>query len=289
MNNLQSIQEELSQLENLKSLVETYESIAVIFVRRIRQSVFNNRSFYAGLTNIYTDVIRSYHEEVKNLAHKQDPKTKARFTLLRRNGKTVAVLLSANIGLYGNIIHDTFKLFLDYVKNSRCDILVIGTVGKALLEKALPSRKFEYAPYPDIDADMDHFRSITQYLERYEDVVVFFGEFRSFLSLKAQQRNISGELEVKPTGSKTDSFLFEPSLEQVVIFFETEIFVAILKQLFYESRLAKLASRMFLLDQANTNINNTLRKTSLTEQKLRHQIVNKRQLEIVSSIMAHRL
>ena len=66
------------------------------------------------------------------------------------------------------------------------------------------------------------------------------------------------ELISRNEGAK---YIFEPSLETIVIFFETEIFSSLLEQVFHESRLAKLASRMVLLDRASVAVAHALART----------------------------
>ena len=80
---------------------------------------------------------------------------------------------------------------------------------------------------------------------------------------------VSG-VEVPTEKSEDKSFqlyFFEPSLEEVVIFFETEIFASLLEQVFHESRLAKTASRMMLLDRASQNIDKSFDRLFFQKQR----------------------
>ena len=96
------IREEITSLQGVHSLVQTYEEIAAIRMQRVKASVLNNRDFLASLFEIYRHVKFSYQKELVQ--------TKAA-TAVKKLG-TVHVLLSANTGLYGDIIHKTFDLFI---------------------------------------------------------------------------------------------------------------------------------------------------------------------------------
>ena len=74
------------------------------------------------------------------------------------------------------------------------------------------------------------------------------------------------------------------SLEEVSLFFETEIFASLLEQIFHESRLAKLASRMVLLDHAIINIESELKRTSLSKQRVHHRTLNRHLLDSLSGV-----
>ena len=66
------------------------------------------------------------------------------------------------------------------------------------------------------------------------------------------------EKEIKDEGGI--KFIFEPSLEEVFNFFDAEIVASLLQQTFHESRLAKLASRLLLLDRSIVKVEEALGK-----------------------------
>ncbi len=84
--------------------------------------------------------------------------------------------------------------------------------------------------------------------------------------------------------STTVKYLFEPSLEKILQFFEAEIFASIFEQTIHESQLAKNGSRMLLLDNASQNIKDSLKKTELHLRILKHRQTNTKQLNALTGM-----
>ena len=82
--------------------------------------------------------------------------------------------------------------------------------------------------------------------------------------------------------SELNKYLFEPSLETILIFFEKEIFASIISQTIKESELAKYAARMVALDSSIQNVKEALKKVELQKRLIAHREANKKQLEAIS-------
>lgn len=287
MINYRQLIAELERLKILRELVETYKTIAATSMKRIRTSVLNNRAFHLGLNKIYQEVKRSYLKESALGAGLEKSVKEKVWSLIGRNKKTVFVLFSANTGLYGEVIRKTFQLFAEQMGRGRQDAVVIGKMGKALFEEFLPSKEFSYFDFSDSGIERRNLKIISDKIHQYEKVIVFYPTFKSFFEQPPVFLSISGDALAADGGGANDDeekYLFEPSLEKVAVFFETEIFSSLLEQVFNESRLAKLASRMMLLDRATSNIDQTLEKADLDKSRLRHRAFNKKQLDVLSGM-----
>jgi ATP synthase F1 gamma subunit len=287
MFNAKNLNEEIKLTSGLKSLVETYEAIAVSSMRRIRSSVLENRVFHLGLDRLFQEVKLAYRGELRRFVRFRPKKTFEILLPLKYRQKTALVFLSANTGLYGEIINRTFVLFRkEAEKNPKADLVVIGKMGKALAKKEFTGRKFAYVDFPDTGLALDSLAEITRKLSAYKKVVAFHGVFKNFAEQHPSSSNISGDILLeRETSAEKTIYVFEPSLEEVVVFFETEIFASLLEQVFHESRLAKLASRMMLLDHASQNIDKSLKKLSFEGQRLLHLTFNKKQLDAISGLI----
>ena len=67
-------------------------------------------------------------------------------------------------------------------------------------------------------------------------------------------------------------------------FFEAEIFASLFEQTVFESQLAKFASRMTSLELRVENMTDILKDIAIEKEKVRHRIMNKKQLETFSSM-----
>lgn len=112
MRNKKQLNGDFHTLKDLKTIVESYEEIAAMRMRKVKKSVLLSREFLSGLDDIYQRVMFTYrlYAEKKMFRKKKDAST----SLLATNGKTVSILISTNTGLYGDIIKKTYELFAKF-------------------------------------------------------------------------------------------------------------------------------------------------------------------------------
>lgn len=288
MLNHQTLTAEIKNFESLRDLIETYKVVAATTMRRIRNSVLQNRFFHLGLNSLLQEVRRAYQKEAHRVREDKKTKSSAPFPLIKKhNGKTVLVLLSANTGLYGEIIYQTFWRFLREARQHlNYDLVIVGKVGESFFKKNEPDRPYLYFDFSDAEISVVSLRSLTGRLSLYERVVVFYGAFKNIMIQQPSSFDISASGQDLPVAETTEnpSYLFEPSLEAVAVFFETEIFASLLEQLFHESRLGKTSSRLVSLDRSSVNIEKAFKNMRIEQDKLRHRLYNRRQLDALSGV-----
>ncbi len=280
-----TVNEEIDNLTGLKGMVETYEEIAASRIRKTRESVLKSRYFMEDLNFIFSQVKGSYRKEIDALMKKNKIKDKDKLSFFVRNGKTLNVLISANTGLYGGLVKDTYNLFLDETKKGDADVLIIGKQGLAFFLNEKLNRKYVYFDFPDNGMDDVALKQIINTMISYEKVIVFFGKFQSIVTQKPEMSDISGNIEEAGQNETAQTkFFFEPSLERILAFFEQEIFASIFEQTVKESQLAKFAARIVNLDTSTENIKKRLDQMLFEKNKLIHHENNKKQLQVFSSI-----
>lgn len=266
--------EEVEYLISFGKIVNAYEEIAARRMQKIRKNVLQNRDFLAGLNQIFQIVKISYQKQVAT------HKTK---TTRAKNGQTIRVLLTANAGLYGDIAQRTFQLFRQEWQPAKEEALVIGQMGKNLIDQTGLAGKISYFDFPDNQFDPEAAQKLAARLLPYETVVVYHGSFKNILMQEITALNITGETPPPPPVIPRKRLIFEPSLEEVLTFFETEIFASLLFQSLYEGLLAKFSCRMATLTEAGEKIKKATRLALLQKEKERHRLVNKKQLGMLSS------
>lgn len=287
MINTQTVQQELDQLQGLIMLVETYETIAGTSVRRIRNSVLANRAFHMGLNRMFREITTAYKKEVEHMMKKNKIKTQGSdVSLIRRTKQTVFMVLSANTGLYGDVINRTFMAFITEIKRTQGDAVIVGRMGKIFFEDMMPGSPFTYFDFPDNSIAIENLKHISAFLAQYAKVVAFYGVFKNLLTQEVRASIVSGaELSTENIENKAvQPYFFEPSLEEITLFFENEIFASLLEQVFQESRLAKLAARMVLLDRAIIAIEGEIKHTILKKQQVHHRTANRQLLNSLSGV-----
>ena len=260
-------------------IIEAYQEIAALRMRRVKKSVLQNREFLAGLNEIYGEIMSQYKERA---SVKKGKKVEVRPTI----NKTVSVLLSSNTGLYGDIVKKTYDLFLEHILKDDTDVVIVGRYGRKVYEASSLSKPFQYFDFSDSGKDVENTKKILEYILKYEHIIVYHGYFRDILSQVALMTPITGSNMFTETDKEVQGVksIYEPSIEEVLTFFEKEILASIFEQSIYETSLSKFASRMVSLDRATENIRQRLKTTDFKIRKMKHSISNRNQLSLMSGM-----
>lgn len=279
-----TIEEEIDQLQSLKTMTQAYEEIASIRMKKTRDSVLSNRQFLDNINKVFDKVRTSYAREVSGLVKGRRGAAK-KITFLTHNGKTVSVLLSANTGLYGEIIRRTYNMFLEEVKKGETEVTIVGRYGLSLFLRQMPDRPYTYFDLPDQGLDANKLAEIVKHIVQYEEIHIFYGKFLNVVIQRPDMFSVSSQIPIPEEGEIKISYLFEPSLEKILMFFETEIFASLIDQTVRESQLAKFASRVMAMDKAGENIKESLSELKLERLKGRHRTLNRKQLNVLPAVV----
>lgn len=276
--------EEFNRTSALKDILETYEEIAASRMQNARSGVLSSRLFIEELNYIFQQVKSSYKDEILKMMKQRHIKDPKELTFIERNGKTLYVLLSSNTGLYGDVIKQTFNLFLDLIKKENADAAIIGRVGAELFENSGAKKPYAKFNLPDNSVDNTSLKKIVEYVIQYEKVFIVYGRFETIMTQKPIVTGISGDPLAQEQTNTQVKYFFEPSLDKIMKFFEAQIFASLFEQTVFESQLAKFASRMTSLELRVESIKDILKDIFLEKEKVKHRIINKKQLETFSSM-----
>ena len=266
--------QETDTLLGLKSLVDVYEEVAAIRMQRVRRAVLTSRQFLAEVSEVFSRVRAAYRKE-KIVGG------------IGRNGKTVAVFVSANTGLYGDIVDRVFDKFAAFVAGNLPEVVVVGKLGVKMMADRRLNVLYNYFDFSDEQVEPESFAMVMRYLMQFEKIVVFYGKFKSILVQEVEGTVLSGEDIEKQVAREVEvaeRYLFEPNVVEMARIFEGEILASVFEQALHESQLAKFASRMLNLDRAIVNIDRRLMEVGREQRKLRHKEINSKQLLRLSGI-----
>ena len=279
----QEIQSDIAELTTLRTLVRAYEEIASYRMKRTRDSVLANRQFLTELNDVFEQVRISYARKVNELAKEKGKPGEEKITFLAHNGKTVTVFLSANTGLYGDIVQSVFDLFIEEIRQGKNEVTIVGKHGLSLFLSEEPDRPYTYFDLPDNAVSSSDLDEIIKHIVQYEEIHVYYGEFINVVQQKPNRLTISAEISLKEDVVKGKNFfIFEPSLENILMFFETEIFASLFEQSVREGQLAKFASRVMAMDSADVNIAEKLSELKFEKLRVLHRVANRKQLNSMS-------
>lgn len=285
------IAENLEALNSLKNLAESYEEIAVIRMQKIKDSVLKTRDFLQDLSDVFVDLKSSYDREVKDLLEKRKSGSKTILPLLRKNGRTLMVYLSSNGRFYGAVTQKTYRLLLNDLRKPEAvnsDLLIIGNAGKEMFEASGFKKPFTYFDLPDIGVDMKHIKELMTKFLQYDQVHVYYGKFDNVVNQTPIGTSITGEnifeSEVVKPIKREDMFIFEPALEKIFYFFETQIIANLFSQTLLENQLARHASRVNAMEEALIHIDEESKKLNVLKRLVKHQMANKKQIETIAGL-----
>ena len=276
---LKEIKENLKAIANIEAVTKTYQEIANLRMNKIRQEVLDNRGFTEELSRVYTLVKRAYTVQFKN----KKP-TKAREFIIKRKKQRVAVFLSCNERFHGTLILDIWKDLIKFLTENKADVAVVGRIGKYLAERGGFGHKMFYFELDDDEPEKERVKGIIEFIKNYREIIIFHGRFQTILFQKVVQSDISGgTIEEKELG-EIKNYLFEPSPEAVLDFFETELMSAFFNQAILEHRLSRYATRMIAMYQATGSAKKRRKELETEQKKLTRQLLNKEQIEMFSGL-----
>lgn len=278
-------------VDTFKMLAQAYEELSVIKMQRVRSSVLSTRDFLEDLSEVFADVKASYQHEINLYLEKGKNKKKFNpINLISKKNKTVAVLLSANTKLYGDIIKRVFHLFVEDIRKNDFDIVIVGRHGKELFDQVQTRKKYEYFDLPDTGVDFDQLKPILEHIMRYEKVNIYYGKFMNVILQSPTVTNVTGEeslsQEQKEDTKETKKvgYIFEPSIDTIFSFFLDQVMVSLFKQTVHEAELSRLASRITAMEQALGNIEQSESQLKGEERKIRKLALNKKQIDSFAGI-----
>jgi F0F1-type ATP synthase gamma subunit len=303
MNYLKAIVTQIEDLSGIKDIVGASEEIASMKMRSIRNKVLLSRDLNDELTEIYREVTLSYKNQIVELMQQMKGQkaikqvTESQMALKTGNGEHACVYLSANSGLFSKILERTYHEFVTYLnEHKEATPIIIGEFGKNLFTADFPTSSFLYYSLAEDKTSESTMKKITEDLSNYSSVIIFYAKFESMANQKTTVLDVSGH-NINPSAQQdkpvvpiaSTHYLFEPSLEKIILFFETEIFAGIIQQIVTESELARYASRITTLDMARENIDQQLKAINLEKRFAVHRIMNKKQTEAITGISLWKL
>jgi F-type H+-transporting ATPase subunit gamma len=263
---LKKIKENLKTISYIETIARVYQEIARIKMHQIQESVLKAREFIEELLKLYGLIKSIYPWQIKT-----------------EKKKRVLVFLSSNERFYGSLILDIWKEVEKYLSEKGGDLIIVGRMGKYLAEMSGWGANFYYFELDDEKPEIENIKEIFDFLKEYEEILVFHGKFRTVLTQKVTVTNVSGKKMEKEPLEKEKNYLFEPSPEEVLKFFEEELVFSFFNQVLWEHQLSRYATRMVAMYQAEENAKKIKKQLQKEEEKIKRKFYNKKQIEQFSS------
>ncbi len=270
--------------QQLYGLVDVTQGIAVMRMQQVRTSVLQTRTYMEGIISVFRDIRRSHKKEVERLIAE---KRKLPFANAKKRG-SVCILLTSSGKFSGQLTRKVLEEFVAHVKQTQCDVAVVGVTGRELLGDFF---KDDIRPqYYDLDLERptrEQLADLLIHILEYEDITVFTGKFQSLVSQVPTAYNITGYevLRQENTESpRTHDFLFEPSLEKIITFFVAQVTATLMRETLDESKLANLGSRIMVLESSRSSISGEIDKLEKVVRRMKRRVDSRKQSNRLSSM-----
>lgn len=269
----QTIEEGVS----LKQIAQAYGEIASVKIRKIRAEVEKNRAFYNEISTVYRTV--KQQSAAKKIA-------------INKPKKTICILLTSNYRFYGNIDSQVLRHFIVNTATIATDRLVIGKTGRDYLKNMRYFNTYKLIETKEDLPTIQEMNALSAETRDYKQVLVFYPQLITVLIQRPIVTDIT-ESQVENAPKQTDGVekigsyvIFEPELQKMVEFFDSQIILLLLEQTFFEAELARTASRLISMDQAQVEANNFIKQQRTTKAHLLREIESNRLLENLAAIKA---
>lgn len=290
MATLANIDERVAFASELKHMVRASQEISIMRMEKIRSSALATRTYMEGVQDVFLDV-RISKQRVIDKIIKREHKA---YQKAEEFGKksSVIVFVSTHEHFAGSIIPEVFEVFAKEVRKNLSDVVVVGSLGRTLLKREFGANfPFTYSDMSITNPQDDLLKALISKLLEYERIDLYAGRYFSLVDQRPVSINISGNaslLSERPERKDSQNrwFLFEPDLEQIISFFQTQITTALFRLSIDESKLANLGSRITTLESALENLEEEERKLERRKLILLHAKQNKKQQQRLAGLLA---
>ena len=307
---IKQINQAISEGISLKYLAQSYSEVAAGKLKRIRGGIEQNRIFLTDVATMYATI--KLVSAQRNLLPSIAGQPKLARTILRLGIKkkpnapekpktTVKIVITSNFHLYGNLDSLLIDFFLQNEglrkrKDSPLTtgpaimkrpgeeparILVVGRVGSEFF-------RVEKVPFTPIIfkndlPDAQELRALAENVKDDDRVLVYHSRFQTVLRQAPYITDIKeAQFEVSIAKKKID-YIFEPEIEKMLVFFDTQISSILLNQAFLESELSRTAARLIAMNAAEDKADQFFENQKKLLAQAKRSLVNRDLLNTVAA------
>ncbi len=269
--NIRELISEIETTQTLNDVALSYTEISSLNLNKIRKQAEVNHTFFMELSGIFA--LLRYFSRRKN-------PNKNTF----KNNKKVTILITSNFRFYGKISNITTDLFLQYSEGKQSDYIVISKLGDSLLKSKRYKQQYKKVVFKTDMPDNQELIDVVNMVKDYSQIIVVYSQFQTILKQVPVIRDISQAQVMALESSKVKkfdfTFILEPELDKMIQFFDTQIKNVLLSSVFLEAEVARVASRLITMDQAQSNAKEVLKQQQRQLIYLKRDLLNKKGLEM---------
>jgi len=270
--------DQINDLMTFKHISAAFTEAAAVKLKNIRDAFNRNARYYEEINYIY-------HLVEMNAKRMQMERIKSQ---IERKSARLYIAFTSNQRFFGSINTEIMNTFIKDSEPSEIEKMIIGVTGKAYVRST--GQKFSYKEM-DFKKDLPAEDEIAQFLkmtENYDQVRVFYPKFISFLKQEVGVTDITQKIALRDSKknekTKEIHLLFEPELDKMIKFFDTQVRWLLFQRIILESDMARTAARLLTMSQAEERTDFEIKKKKADLRKVIRSFTNAQLLDTFSGI-----
>lgn len=265
-NDLKKIHSSLNEAEVIQNVSSIFEITSTVIINQVRAGVIASNKFSGGLWDMYRNL--------KVTMHLNGIKEEKNWDI----DKTVSLIVTSSGSFSGSDDEEIINLVLEDADASRGDFIVIGQRGLTILSSRGIEAVLAYEA-PDIRHPID-IKVITEFIKKYRYAWAYYLDFESIEVQKLRRVNLLLSNEITEVKSKEDkeavlklkSFIFEPSIAEILSYIERVILNLTVTQIIYDAGLSEFANRFKTSSIVNDKAKKSVKDLTLKYNRVRRQV-----------------
>lgn len=275
------IKRRIKSVESTRKITKAMNLVATSKLRKTRKELNDNEQYYNLCQEILDNLMAALPQDYESSFFKKDSK----------NLDKLYIVITSDTGLCGGFNGNIASNMDEIIKDkSSSRVVVAGSKGISYMKRYGFDTVREYIEIPDIP-------TIKEVRTIYDDALYMFkrgevGEvnvvFTEFISPIKQEVKIEKLFPLEIESKKSEQFLIEPSLEEVLnssldVYFKSKLIRAML-----HSKVSEQSARMTAMDGATQNANDILQSLNLKYNRIRQGMITQEISEIVGGAEAQK-
>jgi F0F1-type ATP synthase gamma subunit len=281
----ESLYNDLADLSALGAVTSALTETSVRKIVDVRAAFERSVPFYRRVHELYTIV--------RFRAEREGPRVRR-----ERGGGTVAIGLTSNHRFHGEMDRAVARMLVERIPAGG-HAFIVGRIGRGLIKQLGFERRVQLLVFNDDIPAAAELLSFLERMEVYDRILLFHPSFVNLLTQRVVETEIGGDVQPASSAGARESggeaiseeavegtYIFEPELAELALFFETEVRRYLFGRVFFEAELARTAARLVAMSAAERMIASRMRAVRIALRKVDFAAETLRTLETFAGIIA---
>lgn len=268
MSAINDLQEHLEGLQTASFVTTMLRDISATKLQHIRAAYDKNANFYREMHQL--DALVQTYALRQQLLKKES----------LEEDRQVFLAITSNKRFYGTINREiTERLLGRLEKDEESEFLMIGNTGKQILEMTEYADRVKYWEFADDEPNEDEKLELIKHLGDYNSIFIFYPVYINHFRQEVALIDITHRAQTDLIEGVNIDYIFEPEIDEVIEFFETQVRLILFNRVLIETKLAQTGARLSRMERARERAEELVKDQRGLIHKESMALQNKRLLE----------